>query len=292
MDRRAGELFVRPAGIRGFVMRAAIQLKYHQATLDFVGRKPAFSRPSVARIDAAEKKVGLRLPAAVREWYSLTRCDTIISPPYWIELMPLRNLPKSLQAVRDSTVIGPTGDKLNDLQVGYVDGTNYRFWLSIGESDDPPVIETDRDIIMAAQRFSEFIFGLAWERNPDLPDDALAAEKHRFGPPPLDFMKEHYKEGLVHYSRSEGHGTYDWTEDIPGYTYRNYPFYNSDGMVTIRCSGDPTAREVPALWSFCAESVEALVSLVAPVWRFGGLNKALRATSKMGESALKKLKKG
>jgi hypothetical protein len=275
-------------------MPAPIQLKYHQATLDFVGRKPAFSRPAVARIDDAEKKAKLRLPPAVREWYSLTGCDKLIDPHMspWLGLVSLRNLLKDLESARDSTVALSPGDVAPTLQIGYVDGTNYRFWIDLDGSDDPRVVEVDRDMIIAAERFSEFVFGLLWEPNYDLPDDSLAAEKHRFGPPPLDFMKEHYKEGLPHYSRCEGQGIYDWGEEIPipGYTYRNYPFYNSDGMVTIRCSGDPTARELPALWSFRADSVEALVKLVAPVWGFGGLNKALRATSEMGKAALKKLK--
>jgi hypothetical protein len=269
-------------------MPAPIQLKYHQATLDFVGRKPALSRAAVKLIDAAEQKASLRLPPAVREWYSLTGCDTL--PPMSIALAPLQNLLKSLQSARDS--LGYL-DGTNDLQIGRLEGTNYSFWLALGGPDDPPVIEFEHfdDIIIAAEHFTEFVFGFAWELNSDLPDDALAAEEHPFGPPPLDFMKEHYKEGLVHYSRSEGDGT-EWEGDIPGYTYRNYPFYNSDGMVTIRCSGDPTARELPALWSFRAQSAEALVRLVAPVWRFGGLSKALRATSEMGKSALKKLKRG
>jgi hypothetical protein len=272
-------------------MPAPLKLEYHQATLDFVGRTPAFSRAAVKRIDAAEKKTGLRLPPAVREWYSLTGCDTIILiPPYPVELAPLRDLLKNLDVAQDSTMSFSPNDLALPLQIGDVEGTGFRFWVSLDGSDDPRVIEADRGQIIAAEHFSEFLFGLAWERDPDLLYNALVAQKHRFGPPPLDFMKEHYNEGLPHYSRSEGNVTYDWGGEIPGYTYRNYPFYNSDGVVTMRCSGDPTAREVPALWSFRAESAEALVWLVAPVWGFGGLNKALRATSEMGKSALKKLK--
>jgi hypothetical protein len=272
-------------------MRAPLQLKYHQATLDFLGRKPALARAAVERIGAAEQLTGLRLPPSVREWYALTRCDAIIlNPPMWIELAPLRELLKDLQRARDSMKNSPVCDYLPDIPIAHIDGTNYRFWLSLGDSDDPPVIEADRDMITAAEHFSEFLFGLAWEPDPELPHDALVARKHRFGPPPLDFMKEHYNEGLPHYSRGEGTFVYDHEGGIPGYTFRNYPFYNSDGVITIRCSGDPTAREVPALWSFRADSVQALVKLVAPVWSFGGLNKALRAASEMGESALARLK--
>jgi hypothetical protein len=269
-------------------MPARVKLEYHQATLDFLGRKPALSRAAIKRIDTAEKKTGLRLPPAVREWYSLTGCDTIINPPMWIELAPLPELLKNLQQARDSMERFPTG-YLPALQIGQIDGSSYYFWIDLGESDDPSVTEADRDMITAAEHFSEFLFGLAWEPDPDLPNDALVAKKHRFGPPPLDFMKEHYNEGLPHYSRCEGKFVYDVKGGIPGYTFRNYPFYNADGMVTIRCSGDPTAREVPALWSFRADSVAALVKLVAPVWSFGGLHKALRATSEMGELALVKL---
>jgi hypothetical protein len=274
-------------------MPAPMKLEYHRATLDCVGRKPALSRAAVKRIDAAEKKAGLQLPPSVREWYSLTGCDTIIAnPPRWVELATLPGLLKNLQSARSWLEHFPTGASTPPLQIGEIDGTNYRFWLDLDGSDDPPVTEADRDVFTAAEHFSEFIFGLVWEPDPDLPDDALVAEKQRFGPVPRDFMREHYSEGLPHRSRYEGNFIYPRRGKSIRYTFRNYPFYNSDGLVTIRCSGDPTAREVPALWSFHADSVKALVKLVAPVWRFGGLNKRLRATSPIGELALVKLEGG
>jgi hypothetical protein len=77
-------------------MPAPVKLEYHRATLDFLARKPAFSRAAVKRIDAAEKKTGLRLPPAVREWYSLAGCDTIVvDHPAWIVLEPCPSCSRS-----------------------------------------------------------------------------------------------------------------------------------------------------------------------------------------------------
>jgi hypothetical protein len=274
-------------------MPASTKLKYHRATLDCVGRKPALSRAAVKLIDAAEKKTGLQLPPSVREWYSLTGCDTIIgNPPVWHELATLRDLLKNLESARDLIEHFAGRAVTPALQIGQIDGSSYRFWLDLDGSADPPVSEVDRDAFIAAEHFSEFLFGLVWEPDPNLSGDALVASKHPFGPPPLDFMKEHYNEGLPHRSRYEGNFPFPRRGKSIRYTFRNYPFYNSDGKVTIRCAGDPTTQVVPALWSFHAASVTALVKLVTPVWRFGGLNKALRATSELGESALVKLDDG
>jgi hypothetical protein len=282
------------------------KLKYHQVTLSFLNHKAAFASSAVKKIEAGEKKIGLQLPASVREWYSLAGWEEAVSKlrkqvltkdaaRFPIGLADVPNLLKNLQELQNNMDAFRRGGHTPSFTVGAEPGNPYRWYVALDGSDDPPVFEIDRDQIKVAEHFSSFIFGLVWEpfqvhdtiRARDTNRCWLVAEKHPCGYAHLDFLKEHYSEGLVHQSRYE-EGT-------------RYAFYNADGTITIQCPGDAVTKEVPAHWSFTADSVPSLVKLITPVWQFGGLNRALSSAlsekfagkqikSKEGEQALKELR--
>src|SRR5262245_41452278 len=48
-----------------------MQLEYHRATFDLLGREPVRSAGAVRLLNERERAAGFRFPASVREWYSL-----------------------------------------------------------------------------------------------------------------------------------------------------------------------------------------------------------------------------
>jgi hypothetical protein len=312
-------------------------LRFHQATLSFLGHKAAISASAVKEIDDAEKKVGLQVPAAVREWYSLAGWEEAIANDrkrvltkeearFPIGLDNLTAMPKNLQASKDhidgcasvsldrnpftGKPLSPTEreaiqrehEAFRVLRVGQERGNPFWWGVALDGSDDPPVSEVRDTVGKVSGHFSTFIFCIIWEPHQihnwhSVRDTRLAwlvAEKHPCGPGHLDFMREHYSEGLTHQPRLDESDV----NFVSGAC--RYPFYNSDGAITIQCTGDPGANEVPAHWSFTAASASSLVNLISPVWQLGGLSKTVQAVIKHktlgevrspdGEKALEQLK--
>src|SRR5262245_5468670 len=67
----AGESRALTSGAPASGTRKPVQLVYHQATFDLLGREPVFSDAARVLFEERERACGARFPAAVREWYSL-----------------------------------------------------------------------------------------------------------------------------------------------------------------------------------------------------------------------------
>src|SRR5215831_11685055 len=52
-------------------MAGSVPLKYHALALRLLGRTPRVSAEAARAIEKCEARCGRRLPAAVREWYTL-----------------------------------------------------------------------------------------------------------------------------------------------------------------------------------------------------------------------------
>lgn len=288
-------------------MARALPLKYHQATFHFLDKEPKVSAAAQKKIAAAEKRMGLQLPASVREWYSLAGWETMLSrhraqvlaeeKSKWpVGLASLKDLLKNLEQMQ-SMMRSDFGVGWEPMfTVGSRPGDPYSWYVALDGSDDPPVVEIDREQFQIEARFSVFIFARVWEPYDITIEDAadadglmcwLLSEKHYCNPYYLDFLRERYNEGLLSENAEEKR--------------LYYRFYNSDGAITIKCNGDPMQKEVAADWTFSAASTGQLVNLIAPLSPWKDLFADLRCTfsrrfglqkieSEGGKEALKQLR--
>src|SRR5262249_7400601 len=142
------------------------------------------------------------------------------------------------------------------------------FVVPCGAGDDPPVLEADlpryrqQESGVSCERFSTFVFAAAWRQrtaryfwsSQNHWAGGVTARDPAFGPMELDFLKDHFAEGLL-----------DGT-DPSGPTWY---FFSADAWVRIRRAGDLRGRGT-GFWSLCAASRERLAGVVRPVWPWGG----------------------
>jgi hypothetical protein len=136
-------------GDRDITMAEGSYLRYHADTLRRVGVEPRFDPDAAARIGRAEATCGRRLPAAVREWYTQTGAE---------ELLTLDDNACGVVALADFL-----GDFVRGLPELEFYGprrvnTGYQAFVRLDGSDNPPVM-VDGD--PGTLPFSEFVRGLA-----------------------------------------------------------------------------------------------------------------------------------
>jgi hypothetical protein len=130
-------------------MSEAAVLRYHAAALRLLGITPRVDPEAVNRIAKAEAVSGRRLPAAVREWYTLAGAEEFLT--------------------LDDNACGvvPLVDVLADLGRGAARvefygprrvNTGYQAFVTLDGSEDPPVVvDGDSEPVP----FAEYVRGLA-----------------------------------------------------------------------------------------------------------------------------------
>jgi hypothetical protein len=130
--RRVGAAFESLDAVRAEVRRRGLPgtVRFHVEVLALLGHPPLISRTAVEAIERCEAQCGRRLPAAIREWYSLEGTD---------ELLTLGE--------------GGCGSvSLDEFLAGFARGgeiefygprrvnTGYQAFVTFDGSDDPPVV--------------------------------------------------------------------------------------------------------------------------------------------------------
>ncbi len=247
-----------------------MKLRFHQAAVDLLPKPPKFSAKAAQALDRREKKLGIRFPAAVREWYSLEGADELLrkysNADFPIALadlgMPLKNwygLPS-----RDFVPA-----KLLLLMNENQGVANWAVRLEGG--DDPEVVvEVDTAPHEVwhphAETFSTFIYTRIWDwRDSPL---GLSAQDTETGAADLEFLRAQFKEG----PRTWCH---------PGRT--NYRFAGEAGSILL------WEGEGQTDWFLRAESEEALEALVRQVLDRGGLRTSLYGNDDRASTVLARL---
>jgi hypothetical protein len=112
-------------------MGEAVDLRYHADTLRRLAVVPWFDPGAADRIARAESDCGRRLPAAVREWYSLAGAE---------ELLTLGDNACGVVALADFLRDFARGRGEVEFYGPRRENTGYQAFVQFGETDDPLVV--------------------------------------------------------------------------------------------------------------------------------------------------------
>jgi hypothetical protein len=126
-----------------------LDLRYHGDALRVLSVEPRFDADAAARIAATEQECGRRLPAAVREWYTLAGAE---------ELLTLEDNACGAACLSDILSDLSRGRRTTEFYGPRRVNTGYQAYVALDGPDDPPV-EADGDPEPLA--FSRFVARLA-----------------------------------------------------------------------------------------------------------------------------------
>jgi hypothetical protein len=244
-----------------------MKLEYHALTLRLLGRQPEKSPEALEAMERCEAACGRKLPAAVREWYSMVDAETLLETDYGEGvLLPLAKVLAGFARVNGN-------DSAPELLVyewadPFAPGMRVlRVVVGLDASDDPLVRYVYVDFTvppMQRATFTEFVLGQAWQKR------AFSESYFRMyvgptgrnvwktesgpigsacvGPPYLDYLLERFEE-----LPQEGMP--------PGQRERFFRFFSPAGRVSLATDGDPRSAVCAAYWNLTADTEEAAVDL-------------------------------
>jgi hypothetical protein len=219
-----------------------MSLVHHQRTIEFMGITPEIDTSAVQAFDNLEKRLSRRLPASLKEWYSLKNAlDNILG-----------NQDKvfSIHQLADDPL-----KILADHKLFLIDeNQNVCGWaLDLNGTDDPPVLISDEDFDRwhdFTDTFSDFVFIRAWDYQWS--DGYYLQAKQvdaNFAPDLVNHLGNHYTELPI------SHGGF-WRY-IP--SAKVYRFMRGQKRVLLTLQGDGVT------WELRTNEYDDLVSLVKAV---------------------------
>jgi len=245
-------------------------LRYHARTLQLLGVSPGISESAVTELDSVETRIGRRLPASKREWYSLDGACQILRE-YSNDDRPLQISDLGLPR-KDTSGGGPHDLLARNLVVYRYENQAVCVWaVQLDGSDDPPVVvNVDSQFKIwtrCAPTFSGHLHAWMWDYALVLRGDHLIqAQNQPLTTEAIGFLSQHFDVGPE---------TYGW----PGDT--QYRFFNDDQRILI------WAGEDQADWWLSADQEESRLRLVRTVWDCDNVGKSLWSNTGMDDSLLK-----
>lgn len=244
-------------------------MNFHVNTLSLLGVSPAISQSAVAELDEAEGRIGRKLPASVREWYSLEGSCSLLRR-YSNDDRPLEvrefGLPRN-----DTFGRGPHDLLARDLVAFRYENQAVCVWaFALDGSPDPPAyVDVDTQFktwTKCASTFSEHLYAWMWDYVLVLTKDPLIqAQNKPLSKAALEFLKRNFDLGPE---------TYGW----PGHT--QHRFSRRDQRILIWASEDQ------ADWWVTSEEEDSLKNLIATVSHCDEVGQSFWSHSKLGESIL------
>ena len=157
---------------------------YHRDSLDLLGLAPAIDPAAVAALDAAEARLGVRLPAAVREWYA--RPDAVAP----------------LAEVNGDRPVPPadwrlTPDPAGPLLTVMHENQGVCEWSVRldGGADPAVVVDVDeRGRHTYASAFSQFVFARAWDVPAFAAPVRIAAQNRPLSPAAARALGDRFRD--------------------------------------------------------------------------------------------------
>ncbi len=256
----------------------AAALVYHQAAIDLIQHQSEFSSASKELLNRFEERSGIRLPAAVREWYELEGAVELLAAysnddhPVPIESFGEGGNEQLRTGVSD-------GSTLRRLVMLHENQGVCRWAVLLNGSDDPPV-EVEIEFTASkptwqhhADSFSAWIYTRIADHRwlSDIENAcALGAQYQRSVPVVVTCLRTMMEEGPR---------TYAW----PGKT--NYRFLTEDRTLLIWDQENGQSD-----WWLSADSLESLTDLVSQISGCGGLQSTLYDLSECGAAALSQVR--
>lgn len=243
---------------------------FHQCTYDLLEVQPRRSEAAIELVSELDSRCGGRLPAAVKEWYSLDGAVNILAKKTSDHLVPLEELGK----VFDDWYGGGRRDFVAE---GYLvimtenQGVcNWAVPLN-SEEEDPPVlveVESSPNVVWKpfADRFSIFVNTIVCDWIDSI---HLCAQDTPLADKDLGFLREHF---------TEGYSTYNWPAK------QSYRFRQQDQYILVWAGEDQTD------WHLAADSADSLYELVRTVWHCGSLSDSLYEADELGSIVLERMR--
>jgi hypothetical protein len=244
-------------------------VRFHAKTVKLLNVVPATSESAVADLDAVEVRIGRRLPASVREWYSLEGASKLLRQ-YSNDDWPLEvrefGLPR-----KDTCGGGPHDLLARGLVVFRYENQGVCVWaFGLDGTDDPPAyVDYDSQFktwTQCAPTFSAHLYAWMWDYAKVLTGDLLIqAQNKPLSGTALRFLRGNFDAGPE---------TYGW----PGHT--QYRFSKDDQRILIWASDDQ------ADWWITADRDESLRALLEKVRHCDQVGQSLWSSSEHAESLL------
>lgn len=189
---------------------------YHNATLELLGRRLRSEPTALDALECAERRLGVRLPRSVREWYS---CDDAV--------------PILAEHSNDDSPIAVQDFALRESPIGRVlpirwENQGVCTWaVLLDGSDDPPVL-VDVDSggsvwQLLAQKFSTYVYTCVWDYRVVLGQPALVqAQNGPISPHALSVLAASLAEqpkttgwpgSVQHRFAGDRHGVLIWSSE-------------------------------------------------------------------------------
>jgi hypothetical protein len=243
--------------------------EFHAATFELLDLTPVLSPSAVAELDRVEKRIGRKLPASVREWYSIDGACRIMreysndDPP-----IPVNELGSPR---RDTRGGGPVDLISRNLVPFRYENQAVCIWaFRIDGTDDPPV-EVDlntyfRTWTPCGVSFSQHLYASTWDFACVLTRELLVQAQNRpLTTSALGHLQSHFTSGPT---------TFGW----PGHT--QYRFNHNDKRILI------WASDRQADWWLSADNEESLGELLSDIRSCDSVGKAMWSHSERGSALL------
>jgi hypothetical protein len=290
--------------------RRVNKLKYHGWTYALLGQHAVQLRRAMNEIERWENRTGLRLPGALKEWYSLEASEQQARLfENRIELASLKSILKGTDKP-----LRIMGRKV--LRIGRTNALDETYYAMLDRSADPPVVSMlDVDELNLDEgRFSAFVFRAVWGRltRADLtsnkPVADLSSSTDTCGPVEFDCLQEYFVPGPheVWEHQRKSNPFKPW-QVVDVYTRldknqakesatlphrHDYYFIGKEVRILVRCTGDPTTGERPASWFISADSLERLELVMnSSLWLCGTISSTLQARDANGKALLQRLRR-
>lgn len=221
------------------------RLKYHQASLDFIGEIAVFSQKNTEELSQFERECNIKLPLSLIEWYSLERGQQILhrysNGDHPVPASKLKTDYLVMQGYESEKYYAPF-ETHNLLPVMHENQGCFDWLVYLNGSDDPPVYVTGETLELFTNTFSDFIYTHVWDWNGLFSNNwhCLYTNPGEVG---LAFMRLHFQETTRTFS-------FDY---IGGAAYR---FFQEDKCVLIKTGTDYNT------WHVWASSYENLIELI------------------------------
>lgn len=236
---------------------------FHSHTFKLLECAPPESPTARAAVEKTEHRLGIRLPASVREWYSIDDAIDILAK-YSNDDRPI--------ALQEFALNEWESHRLLPFKI---ENQGVCVWaISIDASDDPAVyVDVDSNGAqwnMMAPTFSSYIYACVWDYVRVLHQQALVqAQNEPLSSGALEAVREWYDEEPA---------TFSW----PGNTqYR----FAGDGHAILIWAGDDQAD-----WFIGAREASALENALRRIWDVDHVGRSLYDCDEIGDVVLKKIR--
>jgi hypothetical protein len=237
---------------------------FHRATFELLDTRPRTSATALGELEGTERRLGVRLPPSVREWYSYDGALPVLAahsnddPP-----IPVREF-----SLAESTA-GPL------IPIRWENQGVCTWAILLDGSDDPPVmVDVDSDGTAwrpLARKFSTYVYACVWDYRIVMRQSALVQAQNG----PLSPQALRALQGLF----EERPRTSGW----PGSA--QYRFAGTQHGVLIWSTEDQQAD-----WFVGAADATSLESALRLVWDLDGVGESFYDGSGIAGVALAKLK--